>query len=161
MAYIAPQLHGLTAMQLISDVFDVCRYCDATGLVIVHSCDENFETTADQTAVVLQQMGKYYYIDCVTPMSTSVARLLCSRVQPVTMRAAPRLISERLDYLEGLRRTSTTESKVMLYRALGSTAELEMLSELEGHPHKPLLEVLPWGLTTNAQVRIREIYAKQ
>ena len=145
-------------MKEIRSIVDVCKYCNPDSAKIVCSKTEVFETTHSKTAVVLRQMGVLYYVACVTPGTTSVERL----VQPttrVTMRSLPKLINNRLEFLANTRGYSTPLEKRVLYEALAATPELEMLNELEGHLHPKKVDVfLPWGLTSDAQLKIVKVY---
>ena len=115
-------------------------------------------TTDKMTAIVLQSMGKYYYISTgIYPEPTTVERLL-EPTELVPMRAAPKMLQERLDYLAGKLPYSSPAAKTILYRALASTPELKLLDELEGQTHVPNTTALPFGLTRDAQQRIREIH---
>lgn len=143
-------------MRRIKSIHDVYKYCNPDGIIIVYSKTELFKTSYSKTAVVLQQMGILYYISCVAPVSTTVENLEYSPV--LTMRAAPKLIRERLDYLAGRRAYVHPAAKNALYRALSATDELELLNDLEGCNFERGGKILPWGITDDACKLIREVY---
>lgn len=143
-------------MQKINTPADVQQYCAAQAVHTAYNNTDTFQTTATQTAVVLQQLGQLYYIDCVPPGQYTVERLIKTTHQ-ITMRMAPKLIAQRLDYLEGTDNTASTIAKHALYLALRDTPELQLLNELEGHTHTPQPGQIQW-LTPDTQVRIRNIY---
>ena len=144
-------------MKKIRSVVDVFKYCNPDTIKIIRSKTEIFKTTESSTAVVLQHMGALYYVQCVNPGSTSV-EILTAPTDQVTMRSVPKLVNDRLDYLSGKRAFSDPASKRVLYMALGATQELDLLEELEGHKHKPLEKILPWGITKDAQEKVIAVY---
>jgi hypothetical protein len=146
----------IKGMKKISGVQEVYKFCDPDTVKIVHSKTEMFQTKYPQTAVVLQLMGTMYYVGCVTPGTTSIAHL--EDVPPLTMRAVPKLIRERLEYLAGRSAYTHPLAKRALYLSLAATPELEILNELEGESLDPLDETLPWGISGDAQKSIREVY---
>lgn len=155
---VNPHTKSLVTMKEIQSIVDVCKYCNPDSAKIVHSKTEIFETSHSQTAIVLNRMGVLYYVDCVTPGTTSVERLI-EPTASVTMRALPKLINNRLEFLAHNRGYSNPLEKRMLYKALASTPELEILNELEGHLHAKKTDVfLPWGLTNDAQKKIVKVY---
>jgi hypothetical protein len=143
-------------MKKISGVQDVYKFCDPDTIKTVYSKSETFQTKYPQTAVVLQLMGTMYYVGCVTPGTTSIDCL--EDVPPLTMRAVPKLIRERLEYLAGRSAYTHPLAKRALYLSLAATPELEILNELEGETLQPLDETLPWGISGDAQKSIREVY---
>lgn len=146
-------------MKKIRSIVDVFKFCNPDTTKIVHSKTEIFETTHSKTAIILQHMGVLYYVDCITPGTTSVEKLTNPSFK-VTMRSIPKLIRNRLNYLSGERDFSDSSEKRMLYLALAATPELEMLNELEGHDHVETEEILPWGLTGDARKEVAEVYRK-
>jgi|TARA_B110001452_G_scaffold267639_1_gene278749 hypothetical protein len=144
-------------MKKIRSVVDVFRYCSPDTVKIVRAKTEIFKTTESSTAIVLQHMGALYYVQCVTPGTTSV-EILTAPTDKVTMRSVPKLIQDRLDFLANKKAFSDPASKRVLYLALGATPELQMLNELEGHDHKPLDQLLPWGITKDAQEKVVAVY---
>lgn len=146
-------------MRRIRSIVDVFKFCNPDTTKIVHSKTEFFETTHSKTAIILQHMGVLYYVDCITPGTTSIETLLNPSFQ-VTLRSVPKLIRERLQFLSGDRDYTDSLSKRMLYRALAATPELELLNELEGHDHAATDEILPWGITGDAQKEVAEVYRK-
>ena len=148
-------------MRKIQSVGEVRQLCTAKDVRVVKTCSEKI-TVQIRTALVLERMGSLYYIGCMEPGTACVDRVLHASTDTsatgVTLRAAPWLIKQRLQYLAGALPYTTPLAKHMLYRALASTPELSILSELEGHEHSPLTDELPWGLTAEAQVAIRRIH---
>ena len=142
-------------MKKIENIADVRTLCDALHIRIVHSASEQVHGTS--TAVVLQRMGSLYYVGCVESGSASVEQLLACSCS-VSLRAAPGLIRQRLEYLAGRLPFTPPIAKQILYRALAATPELAMLDELEGHSHEPGTHVLPWGITFEAQSSIRKLH---
>lgn len=143
-------------MKKISGVQDVYKFCEPDTIKTVFSKSETFHTKYPQTAIVLQLMGTMYYVGCVTPGTTSVAHL--EDVPPLTMRAVPKLIRERLEYLAGRSAYTHPLAKRALYLSLAATPELEILNELEGEIFQPLDATLPWGISGDAQKAVREVY---
>ena len=144
-------------MRVIQSIVDVCKYCNPDSAKIVSSKTEVFETTHSKTAIVYKQLGVLYFVACVTPGTTSIERLI-EPTESVTMRAVPKLIKERLEFLDGERAFSDPLAKRVLYLALAATPELELLNELEGHEHVKTEEIMPWGLTRDAQEKIATVY---
>tara|TARA_B110000093_G_C12868529_1_gene366643 strand:+ start:511 stop:1065 length:555 start_codon:yes stop_codon:yes gene_type:complete len=143
-------------MKKISGVQDVYKFCDPDTIKIVYSKSETFQTKYPQTAIVLQLMGTMYYVGCVTPGTTSIDCL--EDVPPLTMRAVPKLIRERLEYLAGRSVYTHPLAKRALHLSLAATPELEILNELEGENLQPSDKILPWGISGDAQKSIREVY---
>jgi len=143
-------------MKRINNVQEVYKYCNPDYIKVVYSKNKVFKTNHPSTAIVLQQMGHMYYISCITPGTTCIDNLI--EIPPLTMRAAPKLIRERLDFLAGESAHVHPAAKHALYRALAATPELEMLNELEGDTREPLDEILPWGISADACKLIRDVY---
>ena len=143
-------------MRRIKNIHEVYKYCNPDNIKVVYSKNELFQTNHPSTAIVLQSMGNMYYVCCVTPGTTCIENL--EEIPPLTMRAAPKLITERLDYLAGKKAYVHPAAKHALYRALAATPELEILNELEGEIKESMDEKLPWGITEDAQAMVREVY---
>jgi hypothetical protein len=143
-------------MRRIKNIHEVYKFCNPDNVKMVYSKNQLFKTNHPSTAIVLQNMGNIYYVCCVTPGTTCIENL--EEIPPLTMRAAPKLIRERLDYLAGKSAYVHPAAKNALYRALAATPELEILNELEGEVRESADETLPWGITDDAQSMVREVY---